>query len=136
MSLIRLDHGRRGVQLCRWFVRDATRRRWKDRRSKEVADVVEEGPEEHEGSEAEGRSVDDHLVDADEVLRGLEPALGDDRASDGNVGRDERGEAFEIGEPEAAADDARDDGEELEDDAVYLGVVGDLLGVDDDELLA
>ena len=106
------------------------------RRSKEVADVVEEGPEEHEGSEAEGRSVDDHLVDADEVLRGLEPALGDDRASDGNVGRDERGEAFEIGEPEAAADDARDDGEELEDDAVYLGVVGDLLGVDDDELLA
>ena len=106
------------------------------RRSKEVADVVEEGPEEHEGSEAEGRSVDDHLVDADEVLRGLEPALGDDRASDGHVGRDERGEALEIGEPEAAADDARDDGEELEDDAVYLGVVGDLLGVDDDELLA
>ena len=128
------------VSFGRSLERDGRKRRSKETverdASKEVADVVEEGPEEHEGSEAEGRSVDDHLVDADEVLRGLEPALGDDRASDGNVGRDERGEAFEIGEPEAAADDARDDGEELEDDAVYLGVVGDLLGVDDDELLA
>ena len=51
----------------------------------EVADVVEEGPEEHEGSEAQGRSVDDDFIDADEVLGRLESALGDDRASDGHV---------------------------------------------------
>ena len=102
----------------------------------EVADVVEEGPEEYEGSEAQGRSVDDDFIDADEVLGRLESALGDDRASDGHVREPERGEPFQIGESQAAADDAGDDGQELEDDAVDLGVVGDLLGVDDDELLA
>ena len=76
----------------------------------EVADVVEEGPEEHEGSEAQGRSVDDDFIDADEVLGRLESALGDDRASDGHVRDAERGEPFQIGESQAAADDAGDDG--------------------------
>ena len=76
----------------------------------EVADVVEEGPEEYEGSEAQGRSVDDDFIDADEVLGRLESALGDDRASDGHVREPERGEPFQIGESQAAADDAGDDG--------------------------
>jgi len=76
----------------------------------EVADVVEEGPEEYEGAEAQGRSVDDDFIDADEVLGRLESALGDDGASDGHVREPERGEPFQIGESQAAADDAGDDG--------------------------
>ena len=76
----------------------------------EVADVVEEGPEEHEGSEAQGRSVDDDFIDADEVLGRLESALGDDGTSDGHVREPERGEPFQIGESQAAADDAGDGG--------------------------
>jgi len=76
----------------------------------EVADVVEEGPEEYEGAEAQGRSVDDDFIDADEVLGRLESALGDDGTSDGHVREPERGEPFQIGESQAAADDAGDDG--------------------------
>lgn len=44
------------------------------------------------------------------MISPLESALGDDRASDGHVREPERGEPFQIGESQAAADDAGDDG--------------------------
>ena len=80
----------------------------------EVADVVEEGPEQDEGAEAAARAVHDDLIPRDEVLLDRELALERHGEADDAVKGEKSGEAPDIGVSQNAADYAAHDGEELE----------------------